>query len=54
MKSTLKDGGGKNLLFESTIFTGTWNKKFSNSGLWLAFNMGLQYQKLKFTQNQGH
>ena len=23
MKSTLKDGGGKNLLFESTIFTGT-------------------------------
>ena len=22
MKSTLKDGGGKNLLFESTIFTG--------------------------------
>ena len=24
MKSTLKDGGGKNLLFESTIFTGTY------------------------------
>ena len=23
MKSTLKDGGGKNLLFESTIFTGS-------------------------------
>ena len=26
MKSTLKDGGGKNLLFESTIFTGTCAK----------------------------
>ena len=25
MKSTLKDGAGKNLLFESTIFTGTYN-----------------------------
>ena len=26
MKSTLKDGAGKNLLVESTIFSGTFNR----------------------------
>ena len=30
MKSTLKDGGGKNLLFESTIFTGIWYTTYGN------------------------
>ena len=32
MKSTLKDGGGKNLLFESTIFTGNFSSNFDLQG----------------------